>query len=302
LKWDKIPFITKYSHFTFEKGKPGYVLCKTSLHDEGELFLMGFIDDEILITDPAYEEFSTGLPPERQDYLFEKIRDFCTPATKDIVCPRPPHYTEKKKRGRPKKISEQISEVNQITQSTERNEQRRPGRPKKQEGTPNEGTVNGVTQSTSSAERDEQWKYGRSKKQEGISNGRSVNEVNQSISSVEPDIKRKRGRPPKQEGISNERSLNVVTQSAQSAKPDVKQKRGRPRKHDEFPEGSNEDSQTAGPVDENMKKRGRPKKENQSQFPNGNFINSQGETSNNQRDDLSEDQKRIRRPIMKLNL
>ena len=77
-------------HFRFVATSPGmvHVKCKSSSTER----IIKLIKDDTwspsahnlpdIITPP-------GLSLQRQWYLFEKIRDFCSDATKDEVCPKP---------------------------------------------------------------------------------------------------------------------------------------------------------------------------------------------------------------------
>lgn len=42
------------------------------------------------VTGELVEVLPPGLDLNRQQYLFKEIREFCTPQTRDIVCPAPP--------------------------------------------------------------------------------------------------------------------------------------------------------------------------------------------------------------------
>jgi hypothetical protein len=45
----------------------------------------------------------SGLDEARRKYLFKEIREFCTPGTRDLVCPEPPEETQPAtKKARPK--------------------------------------------------------------------------------------------------------------------------------------------------------------------------------------------------------
>lgn len=112
LNWTKIPLITSYSHFEFNRKKPGVVTCFKSLEDEGIEFKIGFLDDKknLSITDDQFADLSSGLTEERKEYLFKNIREFCSDESKDILCPRPAKMTESK-RGRPKKVVQQNGDV-----------------------------------------------------------------------------------------------------------------------------------------------------------------------------------------------
>jgi hypothetical protein len=86
MKWAKIPDITQYYHFEFSNETPGYVWCKRELDDEPTKFLIGLSIDESVTLE---EEVPTGLPRARQQYLYEKLREFCRYDFKDVLCPAP---------------------------------------------------------------------------------------------------------------------------------------------------------------------------------------------------------------------
>ena len=77
-------------HLTFTHTKPGCVIVKDSVTSP---------EREInLIRDKSWKPTTTDLPPmipppglslERQQYLFDKIREFCPPDCRDLVCPQP---------------------------------------------------------------------------------------------------------------------------------------------------------------------------------------------------------------------
>ena len=85
----KIPAIKSYHHFTVKSDKPDSLFLKEygdSIEKE-----MKFRRDN---WKPSPEELPPitpppGLSPERQWYLYDSIRQFCTPQTKDKVCPFP---------------------------------------------------------------------------------------------------------------------------------------------------------------------------------------------------------------------
>ena len=87
--------ITKFQHFRFSHLNPGVVYVKSSsAGDEREI---------MLLKDPSWRPSKHNLPrtvvpngltPERQLYLYEKIREFCTDSTKDLVCPKPPFTSQ----------------------------------------------------------------------------------------------------------------------------------------------------------------------------------------------------------------
>ena len=84
----KIPLITRQHHFQFLS--TGEVIIREySESPETKLNLL---------KDSTWRPASTTLPPillpsglssERQAYLYEKIREFCSAETRDLVCPHP---------------------------------------------------------------------------------------------------------------------------------------------------------------------------------------------------------------------
>ena len=82
--------ISQLHHFQFSATHPGCVFVKTS-SDDVERCIQ-------LLKDPAWRPTASNLPPviipqglslERQWYLYDKIREFCSDETKDLVCPKP---------------------------------------------------------------------------------------------------------------------------------------------------------------------------------------------------------------------
>lgn len=118
LGWKKISQISSYSHFTFTlNDNMGSVKCSNGIDDEGSNFLIGMLPSENEFPTQIYPE---GLTQARKKYLFEKIREYCSPETADLLCPLPTETVsehgdedeplagpseppQKKKRGRPKK-------------------------------------------------------------------------------------------------------------------------------------------------------------------------------------------------------
>ena len=77
-------------HFRFDKNTPGVVHLR--LHSDSPE------EKRRLMKDQNWNTNASDLPPiippsgmslERQQYLFEKIREFCRDGTKDLVCPDP---------------------------------------------------------------------------------------------------------------------------------------------------------------------------------------------------------------------
>ena len=82
--------ISQLHHFRFSATHPGCVFVKMS-SDDVERCIQ-------LLKDPAWRPTASNLPPviipqglslERQWYLYDKIREFCSDETKDLVCPKP---------------------------------------------------------------------------------------------------------------------------------------------------------------------------------------------------------------------
>ena len=85
--------IKQYHHFRFERDHPGVVfLKKTATADEEQRILLrgvwtpSPVDKPPCITPP-------GLSLERQQYLFDRIREYCRADTRDLVCPDPATLT-----------------------------------------------------------------------------------------------------------------------------------------------------------------------------------------------------------------
>ena len=89
-KFRRLTGIKKYHHFHFSTSHPGVV--KLQQHSEAEE------EEQRLLKDVSWKPSASDLPPvieptglslERQQYLFEKIREFCREDTRDLVCPDP---------------------------------------------------------------------------------------------------------------------------------------------------------------------------------------------------------------------
>lgn len=84
--------IKKNHHFRFTSSSPGAVFVKKSCEDEEKKI--------VLLKDPSWQPSYDDLPDvldppglslERQWYLHDKIREFCSDNSKDMVCPKPLH-------------------------------------------------------------------------------------------------------------------------------------------------------------------------------------------------------------------
>ncbi len=89
-RFRRLTGIKKYYHFNFSTSFPGVV--KLQLHSEA------MEEQQRLLKDPTWKPDATNLPPvihpsglsiERQQYLFERIREFCREDARDLVCPDP---------------------------------------------------------------------------------------------------------------------------------------------------------------------------------------------------------------------
>ena len=83
----KVDRIKKYHHFTIKLEDKGIVYRKTSAEgNENSINLLKHDWEPDLCVLPNVIP-PPGLSAHRQWYLYDKIRDFCTEETKDIVCP-----------------------------------------------------------------------------------------------------------------------------------------------------------------------------------------------------------------------
>ena len=89
-KFRKLSHIKQIHKFVFSSDCPGTVkISEFSNTDESTITLLR---DATWSPSPAELPqllYPSGLSNERQWYLYEKIRDFCSDDTKDIVCPLP---------------------------------------------------------------------------------------------------------------------------------------------------------------------------------------------------------------------
>ena len=75
-------------HFRFEAASPGVVFTKerVSSCEQQQIILKKEIPHDAF----PKQIIPAGFSRDRQIYLFEQIREFCSDATKDLVCPKPP--------------------------------------------------------------------------------------------------------------------------------------------------------------------------------------------------------------------
>ena len=83
--------ISKYHHFQFKSSAAGSVVIKE--HSKAPEKVVNIVVDQKELDKIAGKMpeviTPTGMSFERQKYLFEKIRPFCSPETADLTCPSP---------------------------------------------------------------------------------------------------------------------------------------------------------------------------------------------------------------------
>ena len=88
--YKKLTGIKRYHHFRFDKSSPGAVYLRVNSESAEE--------KRCLLKDPSRRPDPSDLPPvitptglslDRQQYLHDKIREYCREGTKDLVCPQP---------------------------------------------------------------------------------------------------------------------------------------------------------------------------------------------------------------------
>ena len=83
----KIPKITRQHHFQFTAASPGTVTVKEYIDSLERQYTLT-LDTSIAARNPEII-VPPGLSLKRRWYLHDKIREFCSEETEDIVCPRP---------------------------------------------------------------------------------------------------------------------------------------------------------------------------------------------------------------------
>lgn len=86
----KLPQIKCFHHFRFDKQHPGVVFCQ-EFYGSDEISFNLLRDRKVLPPTgilPSKVK-PVGLKPERKEYLFKEIREFCRPGTEDLVAPKP---------------------------------------------------------------------------------------------------------------------------------------------------------------------------------------------------------------------
>ena len=85
----KLPHIKKYHHFNFSHINHGSIAVKEASTDSWQL--ISILKPSIHLLPSSLPEVikPSGLSLERQLYLYQQIRPFCSSETQDIVCPQP---------------------------------------------------------------------------------------------------------------------------------------------------------------------------------------------------------------------
>jgi hypothetical protein len=86
----KIAGIKQYHHFEMHAGSPGKVKCKVFASSDT---IEHIVSTNIPLGMPA-QLIPGGLSASRKAYLYKEIREFCTPRTQDLVCPKPDDIEE----------------------------------------------------------------------------------------------------------------------------------------------------------------------------------------------------------------
>ncbi len=88
-----IPDIKKHHSFTFSDEHPGYVRCKVWSNDTTYTTHCIFSTSDVT-RDMPITLVPSGLTRERQQYLFDRIREYCPDYAKDVLCPEPEHISD----------------------------------------------------------------------------------------------------------------------------------------------------------------------------------------------------------------
>ncbi|RXM94321.1 hypothetical protein EOD39_18113 [Acipenser ruthenus] len=81
--------IKKYHHFRFDTAHHGMVFRKQYSDSKDEMFALLRDDTCQPPADRPQPIRPPGLDCKRKQYLYEKIPEYCTPATMDRTCPQP---------------------------------------------------------------------------------------------------------------------------------------------------------------------------------------------------------------------
>ena len=84
----KIPQVTSYDHFYFTSKEPGVIKYSAELNQDLESFNLMKRDAPPFRGHPVVYP-PRGFVPEREEYLFNEIREFCAKGTEDLVAPAP---------------------------------------------------------------------------------------------------------------------------------------------------------------------------------------------------------------------
>ena len=81
----KLQGIKKFHHFSVDAAGPGTVICKEFSDSPSVVYNLG----RLVPTGMPKVITPGGLDQKRRKYLYDQIREFCTEATMDLVCPQP---------------------------------------------------------------------------------------------------------------------------------------------------------------------------------------------------------------------
>ena len=86
----KMTNITDYHHFQFSAAEPGIVNVSVGLDDEPPFSIMLLKKDAPPFDGQLPETIPPkGFTPEREEYLYNEIREFCKEGVEDLVAPIP---------------------------------------------------------------------------------------------------------------------------------------------------------------------------------------------------------------------
>ena len=87
--FNTLPGITRYHHFRFDSLAPGSVFVRENCKEPETTIVISKKDSAVDILGMPEVILPPGMSLERQVYLFEKIRRFCSSAAAELTCPKP---------------------------------------------------------------------------------------------------------------------------------------------------------------------------------------------------------------------
>ena len=85
----KLPQLKSFYHFRFDKEHPGTVFCKQ--HWDSEEKAVNLLRNQNFLSEPGQLPDIVkpqGISPERADFLYKEIREFCRKGTENVVTPQ----------------------------------------------------------------------------------------------------------------------------------------------------------------------------------------------------------------------